>query len=330
MVRRAFEVHPIVSTRIANSPFVRGWLARWFLPYLFGWFGGVVVVNLIRFPGSLGIDARLYHRAAVEAVRHGDAWSVTAGNDLHFAGPPTTLLPYLPFVGVPEDLFVVGHVIACAIAAVLVLRRLRLPPWWLAFPPLLEGVWVANLNIIVLGLLLLSSPAAGAFAAVLKIYAALTLALLFRLKALITLTVLIAITYPLLPWETFISENAQIRQLLADQAFGGRQTLLVAPVWILVAASLVYLGRERSAWLVVPALWPATQLHYSVFALPVMHPILAVAMSVPYPGMAGVGVIAFVAYELAKSKRFQSWNANRPRLPGVQREGGEAKHEVSG
>jgi hypothetical protein len=52
---------------------------------------------------------------------------------------------------------------------------------------------------------------------------------------------------------------------------------------VTVVALLVLALRDRPAagWLTVPAIWPASQLHYSTMALPVMSPLLAVFLAVP-------------------------------------------------
>ena len=50
----------------------------------------------------------------------------------------------------------------------------------------------------------------------------------------------------------------------------------------IVALGLLALRDRRAAgWLAVPALWPASQLHYSTMALPVMSPLLAFFLAIP-------------------------------------------------
>jgi hypothetical protein len=49
-----------------------------------------------------------------------------------------------------------------------------------------------------------------------------------------------------------------------------------------VALFLLALRDRRAAgWLAVPAVWPASQLHYSTMALPVMSPLLAFFLAIP-------------------------------------------------
>ena len=61
--------------------------------------------------------------------------------------------------------------------------------------------------------------------------------------------------------------------------------------------ALILLGRKRAAWLAVPVLWPATQLHYRVLALPAMTPSLALAGSVAEPGFMTAGVMSLALWE---------------------------------
>jgi catechol 2,3-dioxygenase-like lactoylglutathione lyase family enzyme len=73
------------------------------------------------------------------------------------------------------------------------------------------------------------------------------------------------------------------------------RALLADALRRLIAAgiALVLLGRERAAWLAVPVLWPATQLHYTVIALPALTPFLAAFAAPNHPGYLAVGVICY-------------------------------------
>jgi hypothetical protein len=76
--------------------------------------------------------------------------------------------------------------------------------------------------------------------------------------------------------------------VLSVQAGGGRSAwinpLLLVPLALVALAAI---GRRRAAWWAVPALWPATQFHYSVFALPARLSIPAAAvLALPVPGAA--------------------------------------------
>ena len=58
-------------------------------------------------------------------------------------------------------------------------------------------------------------------------------------------------------------------------------------------AGLIALRDRGAAWLVVPALWPYTQLHYAAIALPALRgaPILALLLCFPFPLLPPVAVI---------------------------------------
>lgn len=68
---------------------------------------------------------------------------------------------------------------------------------------------------------------------------------------------------------------------------------------------------KTASWLCVPGLWPATQLHYSTFILPVMTPWAAVLLAIPTRGFVPLVVILYgVAFAL---------NGWRDRLPLASR-----------
>lgn len=60
---------------------------------------------------------------------------------------------------------------AILVAAVVIVRSLRLPLIWMAYPPLLYGVLAANPHAVLLACLVAGGTAGGAFASVLKVVA---------------------------------------------------------------------------------------------------------------------------------------------------------------
>jgi hypothetical protein len=135
-----------------------------------------------------------------------------------------------------------------------------------------------------------------------------------------------AVTLLALPlWITYLSNFAAYSSRLVVEAFGGFSAASLGPVAI--AATLVSLlvlwrlDRTSSSWLVVPAVWPATQFHYSIFAMPLMRsrPWLAALLAVPYPGIPAL-VPALVAIELlvrrAWSRRSAHAGHAKGELPG--------------
>lgn len=303
---------------------IRAWFARWvrpwFLPAWFAVHATAMLVNLVLSPGSVGFDARLYHLAAQAWLSGGNPWEATLywsseHPAIAFAGPPPTLLPFVVLGWLPTDIVVLAVALAAGACALWILRRLRLPLWWMLFPPIIQGIWVGNLNIFVVALLVAGTTVPEAIAATFKVYAALPLVLRFRWRALTTAGLIAVATVPFLPWSEFIEHYSGITAALVDQAWGGQPPVVWAPLAMIGAAiALVLLGRERAAWLAVPVLWPATQLHYSVIALPALSPLLAAAAAVHQPGVLGLAVMALALYE--------RWPAVRHGRRGAQRQPG--------
>jgi hypothetical protein len=244
-----------------------------------------------------GADARIYHRA-LELWLSGANPYDAAVDGIGFAAPPLTLIPLVPFAVLPEDLFVVLMAATNLVVVAWIVRRLKLPVYWVLFPPVVEGIVVGNLNLIVLGLLLVS---AGPVAALLKVYAVLPMAGMARYRAIaITIVVLIA-TFPILPWATYIDDNVLDR--LASQANPGLSAWGNPAAMGLSILALGVLGRRRSSWLVVPALWPSTQFHYYVMALPGIDRLIGAFMALPLPGAAPAAVMSGAVLSVVARRR---------------------------
>ena len=288
-----------------DSPWVRAWLAKWLWPVWLTIWSVSYLIFLISASGSFGFDVRIYHLAAQAWLDGGDPWLPTIWASsrspaVHFAGPPPTLLPFALVAWAPVEYVSVVVVLALAAIALWVLRRLGLPPYWLLFPPILQSVWVGNLNIAVIALLLAGTSVAAGIATLMKAYALIPLLIAGRFRALAASMLLVAATLPFLPWGIFLSKFSDITQDLASQSWMRQGDALTSPLaFVGAAGALVLLGRERASWLAVPVLLPATQLHYSVLALPVFAtvPFLAFAGAVPVPGVLGVGVMVFALWE---------------------------------
>jgi hypothetical protein len=236
----------------------------------------------------VGLDARIYLAAAKAWLSGGDPWA--SGSDgVLFAAPPVSLLPVAPFAWMSPDAFTALIIAASIVAATFVLRRLRLPLWWLLFPPIVEAISVGSLNILVLAALLTRAGWVGVLA---KTYAALPLLVLARVRQLAIAMAIGLVTIPFLPWGIFLAHD--VGRVLGVQAAGGRSAWIEP--WLLVPvaiAALIAVGRKRSAWWSVPVLWPASQFHYSVFALPAnMSTPAAAILAVPVPGAPVVAVVA--------------------------------------
>lgn len=242
------------------------------------WMGYHALVRLVI--GPLGTDGRIYYEAAA-AMRAGlDPW-LAGPVGIRFNGPPITILPLVPFTFIPEVTAVWIWTGASAIAAWVAVRRLGLAPYWILFPPLVDGIAAANPNVVALALL--TVPFGGGLASFLKVYLAAPLAIWGRWRDLLILAAAVVVTAPLLPWGLFVTDSGQIGSAYTAQAHGG----FSASGWWIVPTvlALAYLGRDKAGWLVVPMLWPNAGYHYGLFALGAAHPILGLLMSLPWQGL---------------------------------------------
>lgn len=248
------------------------------------------------------MDARIYYRGALAFMRSEDPWKtyvLDGDHPFHFAGLPSTVQLLAPFTVLPEGVFVALAIALSALAALVVVRSLRLPIWWLAFPPVVEGVSSGNPQILVLALLLAGGSVGTAVAAGLKVYAVIPPFIQGRWKPVATTGLLLLVSVLVSPglWGQYLAESGTISRILLDEAFGGfsavRMPLLLLPPTIVAVAYLLLRDRTLLAWLVVPALWPATQLHYSTFALPVITPWAAFLLAIPVRGFVPIAVIGY-------------------------------------
>jgi hypothetical protein len=255
-------------------------------------------------PVDLGWDAVVYTRAARALLEGGNPWLAGIPNAT-FAAPPPSLIPFLPFAYLPETVVQATWVGLSVLAAIYVIRRLRLAWWWLLFPPLLLAVAAGSSALPLVALLVRGGVYADAAAAVGRIYAAVPLALLGRWRALVVAGLVITVTAPFLAWDRYVRDLPAISALLAEQSGGGNSATAI-PILIPVAVvGLILLGRRKAAWLAVPALWPNAQEYYAVIALPVAAevPIATMAMATPLtPGIIAVGLFLQGAWDRLRGR----------------------------
>jgi hypothetical protein len=258
------------------------------------------IFDMVSYVGRpIGNDARLYLLAAQAWLTGGDPWSVISDGIL-FAGTPPTLLPIAPFAWLNPDVFVALVFVSSIAAALFIVRRLALPLWWLLFPPLVEALSAGSINIIVLALLLTRLEWIGIVA---KSYAALPALVLVHARQVLIAAVIIAVTFPLLPWQTFFARD--LADVLVEQAWGGVPALIDPLLLVpLAVVGLVLVGRARAAWWSIPALWPATQFHYAIFALPARPGALAAAiLALPIQGAPIAALLAEAAVLSLRARR---------------------------
>jgi hypothetical protein len=231
--------------------------------------------------GRLGVDGRIYYRAAVEWLAGGDPWSAGVpvnGFRFDFAGPPPTVLVFVPFAWLSEDVFNGAWLGLSLAAALYTLYRLKLPLWWLAFPPIAQGVLVGNPQIVCLATLVAASDWIASLAIPFKAYAGLPLLGEFRWRPVAILAAACAISLAAFPelWLTYLREFSAISERLAAESFGGfsatRDPRLLAITAVALVA-LAFVDRRAAGWLAVPGIWPDSQFFYAEFALPVIGPV---------------------------------------------------------
>jgi len=280
------------SDRLA--PYLRA-LDRIGLP---AWFIVIDVLWILK-PITFAIDARHYQKAAAAWLSGGDPWQ-TYEMGVRYASGPHTLLFYAPTSFVPFDLAVTLWMVAGAAAAVWVVRRLDVPLWWVAFPPLMHAIWNGNPQTIMLALLLVGHPLASAAAAGLKLYA--MVQLLFQPRHFIVAGALLAVTLLILPWQLYLANGGGVADHLNDAWNGSaaRFPLLLIPT----VAALWILRAKGGQWWSIPAVWPATQFYYVATVLPAVakRPVLAAFTAIPVPLLVP-GVVIWLAVQELRERR---------------------------
>jgi hypothetical protein len=293
-----------------NSPWVTGLVARYWLQT---WFAIETFLGLAQAAADtryIFFDARLYDAAARAWLSGADPWQVQlAGN--YFAAPPPTLLPLVPFALLPVEVGYLALTAVVAIGAVATIRMLGLPWWWLLFPPLVQSVISGNVQSLLVPLIL---GGAGPIAALLKVYAGVPLVILGRWRSLLVLTAVLVATAPILPWATFVAEYGTIAARLSTQNENGLPNSVLLALSPLVLVALWIVGRQRAAWLAVPAIWPAQQFYYGTLVLPTKSAIAAAIVAFPAAGSGTVAlfVLAVITWrEHRKAGRTGSANLLR-------------------
>lgn len=301
----------IFDRRPFNSPWVAKVLGRYGLAAWFAVESVLGVALVLRDPRYLFFDARLYVDATRTWLAGDDPWGVQLyGN--YFAAPPPTLLPFIPVALLPPELGVAVVVLAVCAGAIATVRLLRLPWWWLLFPPLVQCVLSGNVQALLVPLILVPG---GALAIMLKIYAGLPLTLLGRWRSLALAAVVLVVTAPILPWATYFDQFALISQRLADQSSYTLPVGLLVLLAPFVLVGLVIVGRERAAWLVVPAIWPSQQFYYGTIAMPTKSKIAMAIIALPVPGngLLALGVLALVTFARGDRSGWRSFDIRRRR-----------------
>lgn len=263
------------------------------------WFVAIDLLWIAK-PDALGIDARHYQRATDAWLAGGNPWAVTESG-IPYASGPHTLLFYAPTSLIPLEASVALWMLGGVAASAWLVRRLGLPLWWLAFPPLVHAIWNGNPQAIALPLLVAGGPIAASLAVGLKLYAGIPL--LGRWRDLVVAGIFLIVTLPFIPWMLYLEQGLGVSSHL-ETAWDG--SAWRAPILIpFVLLALWILRRRGAEWYAVPALFPATQFYYVAMALPAIvgRPIVAAALALPMVLMAPIVVIVLAAHLVLVSPR---------------------------
>ncbi len=290
---------------------------------LFAWFAWQTrerISLLVTGTFPLGIDARIYYRGVVAWLHGGNPWDAlvaVGANTYHYAGSPVTTVLLAPAGLLSEDAFTAVWLVLTWVAAVWILRRLHLPVWWLLFPPISEALFSGNPQLIVLGLILADRSWLAAIGTALKVYAFIPLAGEGRWRAIGLAVLVNGATVLIAPglWARYLNLLPMISGRIEDESGRGFSAfyfpvLLGAAVVALIVLALR--NRRVAGWLAVPAMWPASQFHYSTMALPVMSPLLAVFLAIPNPRLPPQIIVVEVVRRLVApsvTRRLARWKA---------------------
>ncbi len=259
----------------------------------------------------LGQDIRIYYRAVKAWLSGGDPWSarvfVHGHSAFSYAGSPATTVVLAPSVLLSESQFTVVWLGLTALSAIAIVRWLRLPLWYLLFPPTLEALYSGNPQLVTMALVLAGARGGGfvadALAVALKVYALAPLAgerSMRRVTLALTVTLATVVLAPSL-WIRYATSFSAISARLAQESANGFSAFYYPLLLVPAAAAILALwwrDRRAAGWLAVPALWPASEFHYSTFALPVMTPILAVLLAIPRQQLPPIAIVLDVAWRL--------------------------------
>jgi hypothetical protein len=198
-----------------------------------------------------GWDAVVYTHAAAALVGGTDPW-LTRWSNISFGAPPPSLIPYVPFIWLPDAAIATLWIGISALSAIYIIRRLRLPWFWLMFPPITLGVAGGSGAVLCVALLVRGGVVGEAFAVATRVYAVIPLVVRARWRSMAWSIAVLVVTAPFLGWPTYVAARDRVAAMFEGQT---ANLSSFAAVWLIPVAvvCLVLLGRARAAWLAVPA-----------------------------------------------------------------------------
>jgi hypothetical protein len=258
-------------------------------------------------PDTIWPDAHIYFRATAAWVAGTNPWEAQF-NGINFGAPPPALLLNLPLLPFGENAAIAVWAGGGFAAILFLLRRFKLPWWWVFFYPIAEG-WTGSSPDLVLAALVYVN--AGAIAALVKPYSIPALLSERRWRAIAVGALVGLVTIPLLPWALFFESRDLVAETFNMWAFPnsawGEPLLMVG-----AAIALVLLRWERGLGLLTPAIL-AQQPHYAVFSLAVISRswILAAFITMPIAGAAAIGVMIYALYDRLIARRLHGGDTRR-------------------
>ena len=304
----------LTRRRDISWPFVERWVRMLSIATIVSIGVAYLAIHVAVSP-AMGIDGQVYAAAARAWLAGADPWAVRV-QGIALAAPPPSLVLAAPLALLPDRLAGAASILVAAGAAIVAVRRMGAGWWWLLSIPVVEGVFVGSLDLLAVALAIVAVTSsrsfgralAGGLATLAKIYAIIPSIALGKRQAAIGGIAAIVLTAPILPWGQYLDRVPELQATLASQAGNGIGSPWATP-WLVppTILALVLLGRRDGAWLLIPALWPLSQAHYSVFMLPVGSPVLALVFLAPVPAPAAVAVIA-LAVVRAVQRRLDPWS----------------------
>jgi len=213
----------------------------------------------------------------------------------------------VPFAVVPADIAVALIIGLGLIGTAWAIRRLGMPLWWLAFPPFIDGLYNANPHVLLVPLLV---AGAAPLAVMVKAYAGLVPLVLGQWRMVALSAALLVITAPFLPWATYIAAWPSLAETLAQQSDGGMSATSIPVLVPIAIVALIFMGRRRAAWWIVPVLWPSTQWYYASLAMPGATLVSGVILAIPVPWATTLAA-SMVAVEVVIRRRGMAWGPVR-------------------
>jgi hypothetical protein len=274
-----------------GTPWLRQRLVDVLLPLWFVVLASPLFLGYLTDWSTLFFDARLYADATRAWISGGNPWEV-AYHGVYYSAPPPSLLPLAPFTILPTPFDWVAVGVLVVGATILTIRLLRLPWWWLLFPPVVQGALSGNVQLLLIPLIL---GGGGWLAGLLKIYGLVPLAFLGKWRQIAATVVVVVVTIPILPWGIYLANLGVINARLDAQTGYGMTFQQSAILLVPALVAMAVIGRNAAAWLAVPALWPAQQWYYASLALPVRSALVGALIAVP---MVGSGALALFVYAI--------------------------------